>query len=98
MNDVNDFYKIHETIWNQNLFRDTEVIAWNPLTSEASDVKVILVEPKDPKMEFGIQKMYKDQYPEFICMEEEVEIQVTCIRSRKEGEIRKKPIKISRES
>lgn len=70
--------------WNENTYRNTEVIIGNPLATKATTVKVVIVEPDDKGMERGIQKMYKDRFNVITEAREDFEVMevTTKVRSK----------------
>ncbi|KAH1006904.1 hypothetical protein HUJ05_007591 [Dendroctonus ponderosae] len=73
LNDIDSYarwLKIAPKNWADELFENTEIISENPLSTKASTVKVVLVEPADKQMEMSIQLLYKNRYPELVETEE----------------------------
>uniref|UniRef100_A0AAR5PSZ5 Uncharacterized protein n=1 Tax=Dendroctonus ponderosae TaxID=77166 RepID=A0AAR5PSZ5_DENPD len=73
LNDIDSYarwLKIAPKNWADELFENTEIISGNPLSTKASTVKVVLVEPADKQMEKSIQLLYKNRYSELVETEE----------------------------
>jgi hypothetical protein len=80
--------------WEERVFSNTEIVVGNPVTASDLAVKVVLIDPEDPKMEKSIQRIYRDRYPELAEATEDFEIleQISRIRSRGQHEQTKKTV------
>ncbi|XP_066261185.1 uncharacterized protein [Euwallacea similis] len=68
------FRIVGEMKWKETAYRNTEVKVGNPLDTNMSVVKVVMVEAEDKNMEKGIQALYKRRHPELLEGEEEYEV------------------------
>lgn len=50
--------------WDEGIFTNTEVRTGNPLKAPDKIVKVIITEPDDVQMNMGIQRTFRERYPE----------------------------------
>ncbi|CAH1103758.1 unnamed protein product [Psylliodes chrysocephalus] len=67
----------------------TDIEKGYPFESGKQSAKVVMVEPKDPKMNNGIQKIYKDKYPELEQIEDDFEILEETIKLRSKRHVQK---------
>lgn len=76
-------------IWDKELYKKTEVIVGNPLTTGDNTTKVVLVEPNDPEMSSSIQRLYREKFSELVSVQGDFEIleQITKIRSKETTEL-----------
>lgn len=84
--------------WPNKIFKNTETMFGNPLSTEEKVVKAVFVEPNDTLMEKSIQKMFRDRFPDITQAGNEFEVleQITKIRSKDPKEYScQKVIKIS---
>ncbi|KAG5900448.1 hypothetical protein JTB14_029334 [Gonioctena quinquepunctata] len=51
-----------ELKWSKRDHTNTKILVDNPLKTGDSTVKVVMVEPSDPHMKLGIQKLYRERY------------------------------------
>lgn len=80
--------------WDEHLYTNTEIAEGNPINTKDCVAKVVLIEPEDRLMTRGIQRQYKDRFPELGDTEEDFAIfeQTTKIRNEKVEEITRKII------
>ncbi len=97
IDDLKKWQAIENKVWKKKVYSNTELKVGNPLATKDSVVKVVVVEPDDPGMERGVQKLYREKFPELVEIEMDFEVieQITRIRSKTPNEgITRKIIKI----
>jgi hypothetical protein len=83
--------------WKEDLFTNTVVVVGTPFETKDDVTKVVLVEPEDRDMDKGIQRAFRERYPELRFGDREVDVveQTTRVRSQLPGEVaRRKVVKI----
>lgn len=96
--DLPSFLEQEKKEWPEESYTCTKIRIGNPIDSEDSTVKVILIEPTDTNMERSIQKLYRERYQEVKPGTEKFQVleQNTKIRSGTETKtIKRKIIKIN---
>ncbi|CAG9763640.1 unnamed protein product [Ceutorhynchus assimilis] len=63
--------KKSEKTWEENIFTNTEIVVGNPLATKDEIVKVVLVGTSEANMDRGVQKIYRDRYPELEHIKED---------------------------
>ncbi|CAH0558636.1 unnamed protein product [Brassicogethes aeneus] len=91
------FTEVTDQMWEEYQYSNTEIKIGNPLETEDTITKVVMIEPTDPKLERGIQKIYAERYPELISDSKSdiVEQRIYTRTGNTEKETRKKIIKAS---
>ncbi|CAH1107100.1 unnamed protein product [Psylliodes chrysocephalus] len=95
---LDNYSQVEGMTWEKELFKQTEVIVGNPLTTGDKITKVVLVEPKDPEMNNSIQRLYREKFPELASIQEDFEVleQTTKIKSKESAELStRKVIKVT---
>lgn len=94
---LGDFSLVETKLWDDTLYKNTEIKVGNPIDTPDSTAKVVMVEPKDPDMTKSIQKIYKDKFPDLSKITGKFEImeQLTRLKSRKGKISSRKIVKIS---
>lgn len=74
--------------WDDKIYTNTEIEIGNPIKAKDTVIKVVTVEKEDQQMEQGIQRIFKDRYPELKACTEDFQIfeQHTRIRSQNKNE------------
>ncbi|XP_071056461.1 uncharacterized protein [Onthophagus taurus] len=67
-----DWRLVADRSWTEDVYKNTENKEGNPNNTEDSTIKVMLVEPGDPAMEKGIQKLLKDRFPELAHVKDDI--------------------------
>lgn len=62
-----------EKVWSLDAYQNTKTTVGNPIQS-GTESQVVLIEPDDEKMERGIQRLYKESFPELEDLTGELEI------------------------
>ncbi|CAG9767823.1 unnamed protein product [Ceutorhynchus assimilis] len=60
-----------EKTWEENIFTNPEIVVGNPLATKDEIVKVVLVGKSEANMDRGVQKIYRDRYPELEHIKED---------------------------
>ncbi|CAG9833250.1 unnamed protein product [Diabrotica balteata] len=94
LDNINSFETWEETAnltWDDKVYKRTNVVIGNPITTGNDIVKVVMVEPNDPQMSNSIQRLYRDKYPELAELEADYEVleQSTTIKSKGAKETKK---------
>lgn len=79
-----------ENHWREEEYKNTEIEEGNPLDIEGEMVKVVLVGPKEIKMESNIQGAYSRRYPELVSIKENFGIIDQEYKIRVKGEVQPK--------
>ncbi|XP_071056622.1 uncharacterized protein [Onthophagus taurus] len=89
-----EFKTVKEEKWTKESYENTEVLIGNPLHAKDSTVLVVLADPGDPRMERGIQRKFKERYPEIEDIEENIGIieQTHKIKTKGQSETRRRKI------
>lgn len=64
------FCEIENRNWDQSLYRSTRIVEENPLNTNKEWNLGVWIEEEDQQMEKGIQKLYRDRYPELLDVDE----------------------------
>ncbi|XP_071052973.1 uncharacterized protein [Onthophagus taurus] len=64
--DYNVWKEMNDKEWEEDLYTNTEIRVGNPIKSPDNIVKVVVLEPEDAQMERGMQKAYRERYPELL--------------------------------
>lgn len=78
VNDYNSFYKVANKEWEKEILKNVEIKVGNPNSTNAKVATVVIVEPQERSMENGIQRLYRDCFPELQnieaceCLEQEI--------------------------
>ncbi|CAG9831342.1 unnamed protein product [Diabrotica balteata] len=93
VNNFADFQRHSLYDWPEKVFKKTTIEVLNPLDSKCN-VKVVALEPNDPKMMFSVQRVYRDRYPDLPTLERDFEVLENSTTVRREGERRTKVEKV----
>ncbi|CAG9825659.1 unnamed protein product [Phaedon cochleariae] len=98
MNSLEKWRTIAHKNWDERLWANTETKKGNPIQTKDEVVKVVLVNKQQLDMNLGIQRLYRERYPELLSVTEDFDImeQSTKMRS-KDGYVlsRRKIVKIT---
>ncbi|XP_074035194.1 uncharacterized protein [Leptinotarsa decemlineata] len=90
-----NYLEMEKYEWGEEAFRKTKITVGNPLETGDEVTKVVMVDPGDEDMSAGIQKMYKEKYPELAGIKEEIEVMEQITKTRRTGkQTRKKVIEV----
>ncbi|CAG9837743.1 unnamed protein product [Diabrotica balteata] len=93
VNNFADFQRHSFYDWPEKVFKKTTIEVLNPLDSKCN-VKVVVLEPNDPKMMFSVQRLYRDRYPDLPTLEGDFEVLENSTTVKRGGERRTKVEKV----
>lgn len=64
---------VQDKTWDAKIFKNSDIVVENPLNTN-EEVKTVIVESEDTNMDQGIQRLYKEMYPELEHLENEFEV------------------------